>query len=148
MKKKLSILIAAVAALVVFALPAAPTMAACTASDGDSRAQEPVYDENGNQIGTQPSGDDYLLKQAPAGDPIDADDDGDVDATGTILYGDFNAEGDGGYIGSTGSTGYIELSGNAREGVQLDGKSSNGALDGRVTAKPSSPGVCINGQGT
>jgi hypothetical protein len=159
LKKKLSVLMALVSALVVFAVPATPSMAACSGSDGDSRetATRPVYDENGDPVldenGNQVyetyfTEGDYLLKESPFDDPIDADDDGDVDQTGTIVYGAFNGDSDGGYIGSTGSVGYIELKGDASDGqAQIDGRESGGQIDGRITLS-ASPGVCVNGQGT
>lgn len=157
LRRKLGVLTAAIAVVVVFAVPAAPAMAACSGSDGDSRDTatrtvtdengNPVLDENGNEVQeTYYTEDDYLLKESPVDDPIDADDDGDVDQTGTIVYGAFNDSSDGGYIGTAGSVGYIEVSGSASSGqAQVDGSESGGNLDGRLTAS-TSPAICINGQ--
>lgn len=129
MKKKLSLMIAALAAFAAFAFPAAPAMAACEGSNDDSRATEPVYDENGNQIGERYTEEDYLFTD-PAG-------------RGTIVYGDASQSEMSGYIGVTGPTGYIELSGDDGTGLQVDGSTDKDEVNGNVQVS-SSPSICLN----
>ena len=129
MKKKLSLMIAALAAFAAFGFPTAPAMAACEGSNDDSRETRPVYDENGNQIGEEPTGEDYLFTD-PAG-------------RGTIVYGDASQDERKGYIGVTGPTGYIELSGDDDTGLQVDGSTDKDEVNGNVQVG-SSPSICLN----
>lgn len=141
MKKKFALLCTSVAvAGVVFAGTAQPTFAAAC-NDGTSQAR----DYTGSP---DPNSPDYN----PNYGQVTHEDDLGTTPNGTLIYGDGAEENlNPGYLGATGSTGYIEISGNndANPNVQIDGASSNGAIDGRVgvdTGNTSAPAdACING---
>lgn len=146
MKKKIALVCAAMA--VIAAAPGATTSALAACNDGDSRARdysgEPnQYNEDGspnpnyNPKYGQPTGEDYLN---PEGAP---------NPTGTIVYGDDGGgDLDPGYLGVTGSRGWVEVSGNndSNPNVQVDGQSSGNEVDGRVGfSTDGGADACVNG---
>lgn len=126
MKKKFAMLLAAVGAFAAFAAPSAAVAETC--NDGTSQVRDP---ETG-----QVTGEDTLTV---------------LPGTGSTVYGDGAEENlNPGYLGITGSTGYIEISGanDADPNVQIDGASSGGEVEGRVgadTGAATPADACING---
>lgn len=140
--KKIALVCAAAAVFGIATVgSAAPAMATC--NDGTSQARDysgspdPLAEDYNPNYGQVTNEDDIVSS--------------DETPTGTTVYGDGAEENlDPGYLGATGSNGYIEISGNNDEApnVQIDGASSGGELEGRVgvDAGAEQPAdACING---
>lgn len=127
MRKKLSILLVAAGTTGIMMFPGSPALAAAC-NDGTSQVRDPNTGAptGADTLGTTPNG--------------------------TTIYGDGAEENlNPGYLGATGSTGYIEISGNLddRPNVQIDGADTGGRLEGRVgadTGAAQPADACVNGQ--
>jgi len=73
-------------------------------------------------------------------DPAAENDDVAVTPNGTTIYGNDPQDDGAGYIGASGTTGYIELEGNDSPVLTLDGASSGGEVNGNV----GTGGACVN----
>ncbi len=69
---------------------------------------------------------------------------GPAGPSGTTVYG--KQTGTGGYLGVTGSTGWLKAEGGAPNGGTITGSGGGGAVQGRLVVG-SQPHLCVNNQG-